>query len=70
MAVVWVNAYTGCVTSFIMSPTSVVFADSAKDIAALAPSPILMTDKFSGNEASFLVSLLNHLVYFLYKKGA
>ena len=38
-----------------MTPSLMFFVDSAKDIAALAPRPILLVDKFSANEASFTV---------------
>lgn len=55
MAVVFINAYTGSVTSFIMSPSFTPMVDSGEDIAALAPRPIVMAEKYSLFEGSFTV---------------
>ncbi len=57
MAVVLINAYSGSVTSYIMSPTFTPMVDSAEDIAVLAPRPIVMADKSSILAASFLVMI-------------
>ncbi len=55
MAVVLINAYSGTVTSFIMRPSFTPMVDSADDITALAPRPIVMADKSSFFEGSFTV---------------
>ena len=65
MAVVVINAYSGSVTSFIMSPSFTPMVDSAEDIAALAPRPVVMADKSSFFAASFLV-MMNTTPYALY----
>jgi len=57
MTVVLINAYSGSVTAYIMSPTFTPMVDSAEDIAALAPRPIVMADKSSILAASFLVMI-------------
>jgi len=65
-AVVLVNAFSGCVTSFIMSPILIPMVDSIGDIAALAPRPILMVNKFTATEAQLMVNLSEILLTLWY----